>query len=310
MNLLSKMKPILVLLVFLVMAACIERPQTAPAKTDVKIPVKMAPVIRGNITDTIAVFGELALRQEAWLSSQFDGRLTQFSMLKGDKVKKGQLAGIIIPAYREALLQAADSIPENFKPLLDQQEKSIPLVCPISGMVLEVMQHTGDVVSKGGHIAHIGDLRTLDVQGEVPVQFLDDARKAKRLKVEFTNFPAQPLNLPIETFTGEVIKNQSLIVRLKLENPTLKYRPGMRVKISFPTPVHINALLVPRQALVEEEGKYFLFTVENGLTQKRSVNVGIMKDNVVEILSGVEENQSVVTEKAYSLKDNMEVIAE
>jgi len=36
--------------------------------------------------------------------------------------------------------------------------------------------------------------------------------------------------------------------------------------------------------------------------------VGIMKDDVVEVISGVEENQSVVIEKAYSLKDNMEVI--
>ena len=84
----------------------------------------------------------------------------------------------------------------------------------------------------------------------------------------------------------------------------------MRVKISFPAPVHTNALLVPRQALVEEEGKYFLFTVEEGLTKKRNIDVGIMKDDVVEVLSGVEENQLVVIEKAYSLKDNMEVITE
>ena len=305
---LLKIIPIPVL--FAALFSCQPAPQNAEQKTDVKIQVKTAPVVRGDITDTISIFGELALRQEAWLSSQFDGRLERFSMLKGDKVEKGQLAGIIIPAGREALLQAADSIPREFKPLLEQQEKSIPLICPISGMVLEVMQHTGDVVSKGGHIAQIGDLRTLDVQGELPVQFLDIARKAKRLEVEFTNFPTSPLNLPIETFTGEVSKNQSLVVRLKLENPTLKYRPGMRVKISFPTPVNTNALLVPRQALVEEEGKYFLFTVENGKTQKRNVEVGILKDDVVEITSGVEEKQSVVTEKAYSLKDNLEVIAE
>lgn len=310
MNFLSKIKPLPALLLLFVMAACQPGSQTAPAKTDVKIPVKTAPVTRDDITDTIIIFGELALRQEAWLSSQFDGRLTQFSMLKGDKVEKGQLAGIIIPAGREALLQATDSIPDKFKPLLEQQEKSIPLICPISGMVLEVLQHTGDVVSKGGHIAQIGDLQTLDVQGELPVQFLEIARKTKTLKVEFSNFPTPPINLPIETFTGEVSKNQSLIVRLKLDNPSLKYRPGMRVKISFPTPIHVNALLVPRQALVEEEGKYFLFTVENDLTQKRSVDVGIMKDDVVEIISGVDENQSVATEKAYSLKDNMEVVKE
>ncbi|WP_319502617.1 efflux RND transporter periplasmic adaptor subunit [uncultured Draconibacterium sp.] len=308
MKLLLKIKLLIVLFVLLDVAGCQQQTQTEVAKTDAKITVKTAPVIRGDITDTISIFGELTLRQEAWLSSQFDGRLTEFSMLKGDKVKKGDRVGVIIPAGREALLQAADSIPEEFKPLLEQQEKSISLICPISGMVLQVMQHTGDVVSKGGHIAQIGDLSTLDVQGELPVQFLEMARKTKQLKVEFTNFSTSPLFLPIETFTGEVSKNQSLIVRLKLANPSLKYRPGMRVKICFPAPAHKDALLAPRQALVEEEGEYFLFTVDNGKVQKRKVNVGILKDNIVEILSGVDKNQQVAVEKAYSLKDNMEVI--
>jgi RND family efflux transporter MFP subunit len=175
-------------------------------------------------------------------------------------------------------------------------------------MVLQVIQHTGDVVSKGGHIAQIGDLSTLDVQGELPVQFLEMARKAKELKVEFTNFSNSPLFLPIETFTGEVSANQSLIVRLKLDNSSFTYRPGMRVRISFPAPAHADAILAPRQALVEEEGEYFLFTVANGKVQKQKVDVGIMKDDIVEIISGVEESQQVAVEKAYSLKDNMEVI--
>jgi RND family efflux transporter MFP subunit len=223
-------------------------------------------------------------------------------------VKKGDRVGVIIPAGREALLQTADSISDEYKPLLAQQENSISLICPISGMVLQVIQHTGDVVSKGGHIAQIGDLSTLDVQGELPVQFLEMARKAKELKVEFTNFSNSPLFLPIETFTGEVSANQSLIVRLKLDNSSFTYRPGMRVRISFPAPAHADAILAPRQALVEEEGEYFLFTVANGKVQKQKVDVGIMKDDIVEIISGVEESQQVAVEKAYSLKDNMEVI--
>jgi len=310
MKFLLKIKLGFVLVLPLFLSACHSGSQPQQVKPDVKIKLKTVPVTRGSITDTIVIFGELALRQEAWLSSQFDGRLVQFTMLKGDMVKKGQLAGTIIPASREALLQAADSISDRYKPLLEQQVKSISLICPISGMVLEVMQHTGDVVSKGGHIAQIGDLKTLDVQGELPVQYLEMARKTKRLKVDFINFPSPAMVLPIETFTGEISKNQSLVVRLRLDNHDLKYRPGMRVKLSFPTPVHANALLVPRQALVEEEGNYFLFTIEKGVTQKRSVVVGIMQDDVVEILSGVEENQSVAIEKAYSLKDNMEVVQE
>lgn len=308
MTLLLRIKLNVLLFILLAFTACQQKSQTESVKTDAKITLKTAPVTRGEISDTISIFGELALRQEAWLSSQFEGRLTGFSMLEGDKVQKGELAGMIIPAGREALLQAADSISDELKPLLAKQEYSIQLFCPITGIVLEVMQHTGDVVSKGGHIAHIGDLSVLDVQGELPVQFLDVARKAKLLKVEFTNFTAPPMYLPVETFTGEVSQNQSLVVRLRLNNPQLIYRPGMRVKISFPTSVHTSALLVPRQALVEEEGKYFVFTVESGSTKKQDVELGIMKDDVVEIISGVVENQQVAIEKAYSLKDKMEVV--
>ncbi|MCF6331739.1 MAG: efflux RND transporter periplasmic adaptor subunit [Draconibacterium sp.] len=294
----------------IVLFACQPTPKTQSVKAKIKVHIKTAKVFRGDITDTISIFGELALRQEAWLSSQFEGRLTDFALLKGDKVEKGQLAGIIVPARREALLQAAENISDELKPLLDEQEKSIPLYYPVTGVVLDVRMHTGDVVAKGEHIVHIGDLRILDVQGELPVQYLETARKAKMLKVQFTNYIHPDLNLPIETFTANVTANQSLIIRLKLNNPSLKFRPGMRVKITFPTPVHKEALLLPRSALVEEEGQYFVFTIENGKTTKHHIETGIMHNDYVEIISGVEENQLVAVEKAYSLKDNLEVITD
>ena len=139
-------------------------------------------------------------------------------MLKGDKVKKGQLAGIIIPAGREALLQAADSISDEFKYLLNQQEKSISLICPISGMVLECVASQRAMWFLKEDILH-----TLAIY--VRLMYRENCRfniwkqpgKPNGLEVEFTNFPSPPLNLPIETFTGEVSKNQSLMVRLKLE---------------------------------------------------------------------------------------------
>jgi len=297
-----------VLIVGLLLYACNQAPKTTSKKTDIKIDIQTANVIRGDITDTIIFFGELALRQEAWLSSQFDGRLINFSLLKGDKVEKGELTGIIVPAGREALLQATDSIPDELKHLLEQQEKSIPLFCPITGIILDVILHTGDVLSKGDHIAHIGDLQILDIQGELPIHYLETVKKVKNLNIQFTNFSHPDLNLPIETFTGSVTENQSLIVRIKLNNPSLKFHPGMRVKISFATPVHKQVLLLPRSALVEEEGQYFVFAIEEGKTMKHLVKPGIMHSDYIEILSGIKENQQVAVEKAYSLKDNLEVI--
>ncbi len=303
-----KLLPILIL--GLALFACQSKTTDKELKSIIKIHVKTAPVIRGDINDTISIFGQLALRQQAWLSSQFEGRLTDFSLLKGEKVEKGQLAGVIIPARREALLQAVDNVPDELKSLLDEQEKAISLYYPVSGVVLDVLLHTGDVVGKGEHIVHIGDLRVLDVQGDLPTQYLEFARKAKTLSVQFTNYNHPDLTLPIETFTASVSANQSLIIRLKLDNPSLKFKPGMRVKISFPTPLHNAVLLIPRSALVEEEGQRFVFVIENGKAMKRLVETGIMHDDVVEIVSGLKENQQLAIEKAYSLKDNLTVIAE
>lgn len=297
-----------IVLLMILLGACSPKPQSdTQLKTDTRLSIKTATVAQGSITDTVSIFGELKLRQEAWLSSQFDGRITEFTWLKGDRVSKNQRAAVIIPARREALLQVADSLPEEYKPILNEQEKPIALYNPVSGVVLEVLRHNGDVVSRGEHIAHIGVLSTLDVQGELPVKYLPAAQKAKKLQVRFTDFPALALSLPIETFTGTVSENQSLIVRLTLPNPKLNYRPGMRVKISFPLPEHQRALLVPRKALVEEEGEYSVFVIENSTAFKKKVAVGILHDDFVEITSGLEANQQVAIEKAYSLKNNMEV---
>lgn len=308
LNNLKYLKTAFAISVGFILFACQSKQESNSAKVEVEFQIQTAKVVRGDITDTIHIYGKLALRQEAWLSSQFDGRLTDFSLLEGNEVKKGQFAGIIVPARREALLQVADSIPSELVSLLDEQEKSISLFYPITGVVLNVLLHTGDVLSKGEHIARIGDLRVLDVQGELPLQYLEMARKVKNMKVQFLGLSIPEMQLPVEVFTGSVSENQSLIVRIKLNNPSLIFRPGMRVKISFPTPVHQQAILLPRTALVEEEGRYFVFSLKDGKTIKQEVTTGIIHSDVVEILSGIEENQQVAIEKVYSLKDNMDVI--
>jgi HlyD family secretion protein len=61
---------------------------------------------------------------------------------------------------------------------------------------------------------------------------------------------------------------------------------------------------------LEEEGMFHVFVLNDKRVQKREVKVGILHDDRVEILSGVSDNERVVTEKAYSLEDGMEVVAE
>ncbi len=301
----------IILSAFVFFTGCQKKSATTAGKDASLIRVKTAKTIRKDMSETLTIFGKLSLRQESFLASQFDGRLADFSLLLGDRVNKGEQIGMIIPAAREAILQVLATMPQDQRNLLEQQIKSIPLYSPITGCVLEVMRHTGDVLQAGESIVHIGDLSTLDVRGDLPVQFLPVIHTSQKLNVEFIDFPHPPLQLPIDAISGKINPdNQTVVVRLKCPNPRGEFRPGMLVNLSFPSQIQKDVIAVPRQAILEDEGLFSVFVLQGNKVEKRQVMPGIFSDEWVEIKSGLRENEEIVTEKAYSLEDGLEVQVE
>lgn len=294
-------------LMILFLGSC-NRQQPAKQKDHPPVRILTEKVGRMDISDTIVIFGEVKLRQEAYLASQFDGRLTEFLLLTGDVVKKGQKIGVIIPPMREALNQAMSGMSEEQQRLVASEINDIPLYSPISGIVLEVMQHNGDVVHKGESIVHIADLNQLDIYGDLPITYVPQVRQLKTLKVTFIDYPHKPLFLPVKAFSGKVdLQKQTINIRMALKNTLQEFRPGMMVQLSFPDKIHKNSLVIPRPALLEEEGVYSVYVLQGNYVEKREISIGIQHDDFVEIISGLNEGEQVATEKAYSLIDGMEV---
>ncbi len=280
-------------------------------KIEAVLSVKAAPVSRQTMIDTVWIYGDVELRWEAQLASQFDGRLTEFTLLIGDRIKKGQKISTIIPPAREALLQIKDQMDPKVRPLLERQIKSVDLYSPIDGIVLELWHHNGDVVQKGVKIIHIGDLETLDVLGDLPLRYLPLIKNRRTVMVSFVDFPHKPIPLKIEAISGKVNeKNQTVLIRCGLPNKQGLFRPGMRVMMYLPGETHKNTLVIPRSALLEEEGIFSAFVMKGDHAEKRQIKTGIMGNDKIEVLSGVKDNEQVITEKAYSLTDGMKVILE
>ncbi len=296
------------IILFIAAPSCRTKQHKPAARQPVKIAVKTAPVTVGNIRDTVYIYGEIKLRHEVLLASQFDGRLTDFSLLVGDRVRKGQQAGIIIPPLREALLHVMGQVPAAQRKTLSEEIKEIPLLSPAGGIVLAVFHRSGDVVKKGEAIARIANLKQLDVYADLPVQYMPTVKKLKSMHLQFINYPHKPLVLPVSAFAGIVRPaTQTLRIRLALSNPGEQFRPGMQVKLWFPATEHRHTYLIPRPALLEQEGVFYVFVIQNGIARKRKVTVGIRQSRYVEILSGLHAGEKVVTDKAYSLTDGVAV---
>jgi multidrug efflux pump subunit AcrA (membrane-fusion protein) len=293
--------------VILLIVGC-NRNQTGEPVELPPLGIEVEKVTRMDLTDSIQIFGMVKLRQEAFLASQFDGRLTKFTLIQGDRVEEGQEIGIIVPPEREALNQAMTELSAEQRQIIEHEIREIPLYSPIRGTVLEVMQHNGDVVQKGESIVHIADLRKLDIYGDLPLAYLPQAKQLKTLRINFVDYPHRPVLLPISAFDGQVdMQKQTLQIRLALDNPQDEYRPGMMVRLEIPDKVHAGALVISRPALLEEEGIYSVFVIRDNQVEKRKVQIGIKHDDYVEVITGLSEGDLVANQKAYSLTDGMKV---
>lgn len=292
---------------FLLGFSC-KSPEPKESKEYIPLKIGSATVISQDITDSVQIFGTVKARNEVYLSSQFNGRIKGFSLIQGDKVYEGQQIGVIIPPIREALSQVMNELTEEQKALVVNEVNEIPLYSPISGTIIEILQHTGDVILVGTPIVHIANLSVLDVYGDLPITYLQQIRKLRSLYVSFVDYAHEPLNLAISALDGKVDEQkQTIQIRLSLKNERKEFRPGMMVKMVFPDEIHKNSMLIPRSALLEEEGIYTVFLIENSQVEERTVQVGIKHNDFVEILSGLELNDVVATEKVYSLINGMKV---
>ena len=79
--------------------------------------------------------------------------------------------------------------------------------------------------------------------------------------------------------------------------------PGNIVNLYLIAPEKGESITVPRTALVEEMGKFFVFVQHTPVMfEKRLVAIGTSDGKDVRLLSGVEAGERVVTKGAVSLK--------
>ena len=83
-------------------------------------------------------------------------------------------------------------------------------------------------------------------------------------------------------------------------------KPGMFLTVRL-TRGASDALLVPEQALVPEQGDVFVFVVEDGHVEKRQVRTGERRVGEVQVVEGLADGERVVIEGTQKLRDGVAV---
>jgi RND family efflux transporter MFP subunit len=123
----------------------------------------------------------------------------------------------------------------------------------------------------------------------------------------------QPAALIVVSYPGRVFPGKVTIVNLAadsmtkkfgvevtVDNPDLTLRPGTFGEVAIEVESRENALVVPQMAVID---RGFVYVAQGGKAVKKAVRLGLQTSDSVEILSGLQEGESVIVEGNFSLED-------
>ncbi|MFY9610849.1 MAG: efflux RND transporter periplasmic adaptor subunit, partial [Blastocatellia bacterium] len=178
---------------------------------------------------------------------------------------------------------------------------SYTVSAPISGTVVKVSKAMGEQVTPGEQIVEIINLDTVWV--EAPIFERDLSFLSRQAKPVFTTsaYPGVEFSGKILDI-GAVINEQSRAATVTFEVPNRDrtLRIGMQANVRLDAGEGADALIIPKEAVLDNEGKKIVYVLLSGEEfQRREVTIGDEYGNKVAVLSGLQPGERVVTQGAY-----------
>jgi RND family efflux transporter MFP subunit len=178
-------------------------------------------------------------------------------------------------------------------------ENQINIVAPIDGVFTDRRVSVGQDVNAGQVVGEIIDTSQLRIVASVfPPQGIELQGKEATIRLDENRSSTGLVRsvLPQAGSTGAVM--------VWIEGPQIdkQLRPGQTIEGEMVVEVRSHTLAVPKSAIVYDLQEHpYLFVSRDSSYEPLRIQVGLEQDGWVEVLSGLKQDQFVVTQGAYEL---------
>jgi len=172
-----------------------------------------------------------------------------------------------------------------------------------SGYITALPLQEGDYAAQGGLIIKLADVSTLWVETQVYATQLAQINGAKNAIVEIPDIPGEKIPGTVSFENPELSTAERIsIIRITIPNINHQLQPGMSASVKINTGNH-HVLALPSDAVLRD-GKMAMVWLETKQNTFKSVMVqtGMESGDMIEIKSGIQPNDVVVTSGAYLLQ--------
>lgn len=169
------------------------------------------------------------------------------------------------------------------------------ITAPFRGIVLSVETNPGQFIAVGAPVAQLLDITTLEVEANVPAEFI--AGLSPDLLLSGQTADGTALDMTVRAILPtEQAATRTRPVRFTADLQALAGRiaVGQSITVLVPTAAPRDALTVPKDALTQAAGGWSVFVDADGTATPRTVQIGPAMGDRFEVLAGLEEGEFVV----------------
>ena len=181
------------------------------------------------------------------------------------------------------------------------------ILSPINGVVADRPVNAGEMAAAGMPMISIVDISQVRAVANVPVKEAESIRVGRPARVAG---PDGDIPGTVTVVSPSANLNATTVeVWVQIANPGERLKPGATARVSIIAETIQNTLVVPATALLNgDEGRQKVMVISSdSVAHERTVAVGVRQGARVQILSGVQAGDQVVTSGGLGLEDKAKV---
>jgi len=303
------------------------------------IPVEVATANAGDISAYYSSTATLEADEEATVVAKVRGIVEELHVEEGDIVQAGDLLAQLEDEQLALEAERAKATMDRLKNELNRKEelfnknlvsaqefenakyeyhaqksayelaqlqvKYSQIKAPINGVISDRMIKVGNMINSDQEVFHITDFDTLLAVLNVPEHEMNKLQKGQPALIQVDAVAGK-------TFEGQVLRVSPTVnpetgtfkVTVSVKDESRQLKPGMfgRVRIVYDT--RQNALMVPKNAVMNEDGISSVYVINNQLAFRKNIRTGYENGSNIEVLEGLNPADTVVTVGQNSLQDS------
>jgi membrane fusion protein (multidrug efflux system) len=309
--------------------------------------VEIVPIERKSISEKLTAYGSVVAQpgKTHFVAISFESRVQHILISPGQPVKQGDIL-LEVQGSPTSLLQLhqAEGTAEEAHKELDQAKKRFEMKLAtnqelnqaqkaaydaelqleslkaqgvaadnkirsdITGIVAKVDVEDGQVASAGSPLVELVATGDIEIKLGVEPEDVAKLQLGQRVGISLVNNP------PASEIEGTVrLVTQRVNPADRLVDVFVSVSPGTKLLLAAYVRGEIivasrEILVVPRDAVLPEDGSHTLYIVQNHRAMKKTVGIGLQTDSEVEVISPeLRDGDQVVTVGNRELSDEMEV---